>query len=456
MSTDLDTTVNRAIESLDFTRTVKQKEATKLLVLKKHAMLYGGSRSGKTFIAIRSLIIRALKYPGSRHLIIRYRFNHVKQSIWFDTFPKVMKLCFPGVLFKENKSDWFVQFQNGSELWFGGTDDKERVEKILGNEYATIYANECSQIPYEAITLIRTRLAQRVRGLKNKFWYDCNPPSKKHWTYLYFIERRDPKTREKIKNATGIGYLHMNPEDNLENLPDDYIEELENLPRKQRERFLKGLFGSDVDGALWNWQMVDDAHQVYADLEEKKIRSIRTVVALDPAISSEEDSDLWGITVGSKFSDGRGAVEKDASLIDSPRNACKIAIRLFNALEADAIVAEKNQGGDMITDLLRLLKFKGRVILVHASKGKYSRAEPVSALYEQKLIGHARGLEELEEEMMEYVPHLAKKSPDRMDSGVWLLTELFKEEMKNVDTSDVDIDKANVSLNKTNDFDWSD
>ena len=166
MSTDLDTTVNRAIESLDFTRTVKQKEATKLLVLKKHAMLYGGSRSGKTFIAIRSLIIRALKYPGSRHLIIRYRFNHVKQSIWFDTFPKVMKLCFPGVLFKENKSDWFVQFQNGSELWFGGTDDKERVEKILGNEYATIYANECSQIPYEAITLIRTRLAQRVRGLK--------------------------------------------------------------------------------------------------------------------------------------------------------------------------------------------------------------------------------------------------------------------------------------------------
>ena len=199
----------------------------------------------------------------------------------------------------------------------------------------------------------------------------------------------------------------MNPEDNLENLPDDYIEELENLPRKQRERFLKGLFGSDVDGALWNWQMVDDAHQVYADL-------------------------------------------------DSPRNACKIAIRLFNALEADAIVAEKNQGGDMITDLLRLLKFKGRVILVHASKGKYSRAEPVSALYEQKLIGRARGLEELEEEMMEYVPHLAKKSPDRMDSGVWLLTELFKEEMKNVDTSDVDIDKANVSLNKTNDFDWSD
>lgn len=95
-------------------------------------MLFGGSRSGKTFLLVRNVVMRALKAPKSRHAILRFRFNHVKASIIMDTFPKVMELCFPGVKYTINKTDWFAEMPNESQVWFGGLDDKERTEKILG------------------------------------------------------------------------------------------------------------------------------------------------------------------------------------------------------------------------------------------------------------------------------------------------------------------------------------
>lgn len=124
-----------------FSLTAKQAEANEVLASNAtHVMLFGGSRSGKTFVIVRAICMRAIKAPRSRHAILRFRFNAVKQSVLFDTFPKVMELCFPGVPYEVNKSDWFVQFSNGSEIWFGGLDDKERTEKILGQEHSSKYA----------------------------------------------------------------------------------------------------------------------------------------------------------------------------------------------------------------------------------------------------------------------------------------------------------------------------
>ena len=89
-----------------FHLTAKQVEANKLLGSgKRHVMLYGGARSGKTFLLCRAIVTRALKAPGSRHLIARYRFNHVKNSIGVDTMRKVLALCFPHVTYKLDKSD---------------------------------------------------------------------------------------------------------------------------------------------------------------------------------------------------------------------------------------------------------------------------------------------------------------------------------------------------------------
>src|SRR5215207_2110895 len=142
----------------------------------KHILLRGGSRSGKTFVLVRALVLRGLRGAGSRHAILRFRGNAARASIWLDTFPKVMRLCFPGVAWKPHKQDGYVELPNGSEVWIGGLDDHERVEKILGMEFVTLFYNECSQIPYASVLMARTRLAQHIEGLQPREYFDCNPP----------------------------------------------------------------------------------------------------------------------------------------------------------------------------------------------------------------------------------------------------------------------------------------
>jgi len=196
----------------EFKKTIKQEEATRVLASPvTNIMCYGGSGSGKTFLLMRCLIIRALKLK-SRHIIFRQAFSHIKSSIWYNSFPEVMSKCFPemtkDVHYWENKTDWFITFDNGSEIWFGGLDDKDRTEKVLGNEYSTIYVNECSMVSYNSVLLVRTRLRQSS-GLKLKLYYDCNPPDKKHWTYSLFIEKKDPMGTAKIKNSDDYAFVLM-------------------------------------------------------------------------------------------------------------------------------------------------------------------------------------------------------------------------------------------------------
>jgi phage terminase large subunit len=185
------------------TLTAKQREANRLLAgPASNIMLRGGSRSGKTFLLCRAIVQRALNAPGSRHAIFRFRFNHAKTSIWADTLPKVLKLCFPGVPHRFDKTDFFLELPGDSQVWIGGLDDKERVEKVLGQEYVTLYFNESSQIPWNSIETAMTRLAQRVEvappiakatgrtHLPLKAYYDCNPPSKLHWSFQLSRARR--------------------------------------------------------------------------------------------------------------------------------------------------------------------------------------------------------------------------------------------------------------------------
>ena len=109
------------LEEKPFKLTDKQREALKIIGgPAMYSLLYGGSRSTKTFTIVRTIVWRALAVDNSRHAILRLRFNQVKKAIFFDTFPKVMRLCFPEVPYRDNKEDFYVRFPNGSEIWFGG------------------------------------------------------------------------------------------------------------------------------------------------------------------------------------------------------------------------------------------------------------------------------------------------------------------------------------------------
>lgn len=425
-----------ALES-PFKLTVKQKLANSMLAgIAMYIMLFGGSRSGKTFVLVRAVVLRALKAANSRQAIVRFRFNAVKNSVALDTFPKVMRLCFPGVEYSLDKSSWFVKFDNGSEIWFAGLDDKERTEKILGMEFATIYFNECSQIPWTSIETAITRLAQKCmqqdidgigeKELKPRLYFDCNPPPKNHWTYKLFIEKRHPETREALKHPDNYVSMQINPMDNEENIADGYIDTLKGMSARARKRFLDGEFADANPNALFQEEWIDRWRVTDGVLPDM----VRVVVAVDPSGADDDDNadnDEIGIVVAGLGTDGNAYVGPDLTVKAGPATWGKVATDAYDAQQADAIVGEMNFGGAMVEYVIKTCRPRTNFIRVTASRGKVQRAEPFSALYEQGKVRHVGYLTEAEEEMAGFSTHgfVGGKSPNRADSIFWALAALF-------------------------------
>jgi len=419
--------------SNQFRLTEKQREAIKIFGSDPmNILLYGGSRSTKTFTSIRNIVNRALIAPKSRHAALRFRFTNIKQSVIYDTFPKVMELCFPQVTYKLNKSDWFVRFPNKSEIWFGGLDDKERTEKILGNEYATIFLNECSQISYDAYLLVQTRLAQKVtfekggvtHEMRLKMLLDENPPMRGHWTYRLFIEGVDPETKRKLKDQENYAVLQMNPADNVDNLPASYIKTLDNMPKRKRDRFYLGLFGSASENALWTSETIEGSK-----VDEKPTMS-RIVVAVDPSGTKGEEgnrNDDVGILVVGLGIDGNAYVLEDLTINAAPAKWGKVVAEAFTRWEADRVIGEINYGGAMVEFVLKTANSNIPYRSVHASRSKMLRAEPVSALHETGKVKLYGTFPELEDEMLSSTTqgYTGDKSPNRLDAFVFGVAELF-------------------------------
>lgn len=193
----------------------------------------------------------------------------------------------------------------------------------------------------------------------------------------------------------------------------------------------------DVPGALWTRESIQHLPRSSAPLME------RVVVGIDPAISSQDNSNETGIIVSAKGNDGHGYVVADRSGIYSPREWAMEAVAAAREFQADCIVAEVNQGGEMVTQTIRSVDPNAHVKAVRASRGKYIRAEPISALYARGLVYHLELLEALEDQMCTFTPdHDRSKdgSPDRLDALVWGMTELFPSFVLPVEMEDYDDD----------------
>ena len=402
-----------------FEKTPVQQQALKLLQSPaRHIMLYGGSRSGKTFILVYALLVRALKAPGSRHAILRYHGNGAKYAVGFDTLPKVIELAFPGLRAEYIKSDNFFRLPNRSEIWLGGLDADERADRILGREFATIYFNECSEIPYSGITTALTRLAQNT-VLVNRAYYDCNPAGKSHWSYKLFVEKTEPENRRELAFPENYVCMLMNPADNIRNLPPGYLEQtLNSLSDRQKRRFMEGVWLDDVHNGLWNMDMIDRSRILRAPEELRHI-----VIGVDPAVTGNANSDETGIVAAGMDESGDFYVLKDASLRSTPLVWAQTVERLFELYRADRVIGEVNQGGDLIEMALRNVAPQLPFTAVRATRGKYLRAEPVAALYEQNRVHHTGFFHELEDEMCSYTPG-SSRSPDRLDALVWAIIYL--------------------------------
>jgi len=200
--------------------------------------------------------------------------------------------------------------------------------------------------------------------------------------------------------------------------------------RLGRQEILAELL-EDTPGALWNYEMLEAGRVEYApDLQ-------RIVVAIDPAVTSGEDADETGIVVAGKASDGHGYVVADHSGRYAPIEWARTAINAYRTHSADRIVAEVNNGGEMVEATIRMVDPDVPFTAVRASRGKVVRAEPVAALYEQGRVHHVGRLPQpehglsLEDQMCAFTtdfdPKMAGYSPDRVDALVWALSELMVE-----------------------------
>lgn len=426
---------------MTFKLTAKQQEAQAVCAsAATHVMLFGGSRSGKTFLHTRNTVFRALKAPKSRHAILRFRFNHVKASIVLDTFPKVMDLAFPGVSYHIDKSDWYASLPGDSQIWFGGLDDKERTEKILGQEHATLYLNECSQIPQASRDMAATRLAQLVEThmenrapgmLKPRMYYDCNPPSKAHWSYRMFIQKQDSESKRPLTQPDDYVSFQMNPRDNVENLAPGYVNTLESLSPRLRKRFLSGEFADATPNQLFSDEVIELWRVLGGDLPD----FVRVVVSVDPSGSGDvdnADNDAIGIIVAALGTDGNAYVIEDLTVKAGPATWGKIAVDGYERNHADCVVGEVNYGGAMVEATIQTVRReqgqrKVPYRAVTATRGKVVRAEPISALYEQGKVRHVGYFRELEDELSGFSTfgYVGAGSPNRADALVWALTCLF-------------------------------
>jgi hypothetical protein len=400
-----------------------------------HLMLFGGSRSGKTFLLTRNVVFRALKAPNSRHAIFRFRYNHLKASVVLDTFPKVMRAAYPGVSWDMHQQDGYVSFPGGSQIWFAGLDDKDRTEKILGQEFATLYFNECSQIPLGSVDTALTRLAQKaeqqIEGrspvpLRLRAYYDCNPPSKTHWTYRRFVEKRDPDTRLGLPRPEDYAAFSINPTDNAANLSPEYLRMLESLPARMRARFLEGRFADANPNALFPEEHIDR----WRVLDGAVPQLVRVVVAVDPSGADDEasaDNDAIGIVVVGLATDGACYLLEDLTVKAGPATWGRVAAEAFDRHSADCIVAETNYGGAMVRQVIETARPRTPFRPVTASRGKVVRAEPFSSLYEQGKVRHVGMFPEMEDELSGFstTGYTGSRSPNRADALIWGLAALF-------------------------------
>lgn len=433
--------------------TPKQKEANRLLAgPARNIMLRGGSRSGKTFLLVRAIIQRAINAPSSRHVIFRFRFNHAKTSVWADTLPKVLKLCFPDLRVRFDKTDFYVDLPNGSQVWIAGLDDKERVEKILGQEYATLYFNESSQIPWASVETAMSRLAQKVElapeiaektgrtHIALKAYFDCNPPSKLHWSYQMFRAKMKPGTKEALSKPDDYAEMKVNPSDNADNLPAEYFDVLASMSAAKRMRFEAGEWASDINGALWSLEdRTAPDGKTMPGIDSLRVASPpefrRIVVSVDPSgTRGDGGGDDIGIVVVGLGVDGHGYLIEDATCQMSPEGWGRRAVEMYHKHNADRIIGERNYGGDMVRFTVATADKKAAFKEVVASRGKHVRAEPISALYEQGRVHHVGIFPDLEDQLCNFTAsgYIGDGSPDRADALVWALTELMLADQKQV------------------------
>ncbi|HOA25319.1 MAG TPA: terminase family protein [Aggregatilineales bacterium] len=312
----------------------------------------------------------------------------------------ILAICPPGERPEYRPSKRRLDWPNGARSLLFTADEPER---LRGKQHMKLWADELAAWRYPEAW------DQAMFGLR----LGDNPQA-----VITTTPKPVKAVRDLLKDAHTVTYTGTTYE-NRANLAEAFynaiITKYEGT-RLGRQELLAEIL-DDVPGALWKRDRIDDLR--VTDLPNMT----RIVVAIDPAVSTTDESSETGIVVAGVGKDGHGYVLDDLTVKASPHEWATRAVNAYHDYQADRIVAEVNNGGDMVEHTLKTVDPKLPYKKLHASRGKHTRAEPIAALYEQGRVHHVGMFAELEDQMCTWVP--GDDSPDRMDALVWALTELM-------------------------------
>lgn len=391
----------------------------------------GGRGSGKTRTGAEWIWERAFSNPGSRWAIVAPTQADARKTC-FEGESGLLARCPPSLIASYNRQELTLTLINGSQIFGYSAQEPDR---LRGPQHHGAWCDELAAWQYLDDTLDNLLMGMRLGTLPRMIVTTTPRPIKRLKQMII-----DKSTRvDRVSTYANRG-----------NLPAHFLKII--LARYEGTRLgrqeLMAEIVDDVAGALWT-RLGLETHRVLPNKDTQKILlpdMEEMVVAVDPAVSSTPDSDETGIVVAGRGTDKRGYVVADASMVGTPSQWAKAAVLLYDEHKADKIVYEANQGGDMVAEVLRAaaisLKNEGKrntdfvnVVAVWASRGKVTRAEPVSALYEQGRVSHVGCHAKLEDQMCEFTSDFDRKkagySPDRVDALVWALTGILVDQVAN-------------------------
>ena len=372
----------------------------------RYKAFYGGRGSAKSHSFATALLLRGMLKPV-RVLCCREVQLSIKDSVKQLLDDKIAALDF-GYFYESVQSE--IRGANGTAFIFAGLG-KMTTDQIKSYEGVDIvWVEEAQTISAHSLEI----LIPTIRKPESELWFSWNP---RHATDP--VDKRFRGDNPPPKSIIRKVNFDANPF-----YPDELNAEREYDEENNVGRYAHIWLGSyepQAVGAIWDRSTLNQ-HRVH-ELPQMQ----RILVAIDPAISAEDNSNETGIVVAGIGADDRGYILDDRSLVGDPHEWASAAVNAFDEYEADGIVCEINQGGAMVAATLQSVRPDLPVIEVRATRGKHVRAEPIAALYKTGRISHCGTFLKLEDQMclMTASGFDGEGSPDRVDAMVWAFTELF-------------------------------
>jgi phage terminase large subunit-like protein len=368
-------------------------------------LIQSGRGWGKTRVGAETIAKWAIRQPNTRWAILAPTFGDARDTCVEGESGLLNILRRYGMLREKNgwnRSIGEIHLTNGSRIKCFSGDEPDR---LRGSQHHGAWVDEYAAFRYpDAFDQLQfgLRLGQHPR------------------TVITTTPRSKPFIRALLKRQDGSVIITRGATfDNKDNLAPAALAEL--LARYEGTRLGKQeLYGElleDVEGALWTLALIESARITEAP------HLSRVIVAVDPAVT--ETGDETGIIVAGRDTNHNGYVLADYSMRGRPDAWARQVIEAYDIHMADSVVVEVNQGGELVSQVLRTIRPSLPIREVRASKGKRLRAEPISALYEQGKVHHVGVYENLENQMCEWTPD-DPKSPDRLDALVWAMTDLIQ------------------------------